>query len=35
MDIDESELSTVNFIPCICFVKTGVAQEKPDKVSNY
>ncbi|CAD7089295.1 unnamed protein product [Hermetia illucens] len=29
---DEPEPNTIDFIPAICFVKRGVAKEKPDKV---
>lgn len=28
----EQDPTAVNFIPCICFVKRGVAKEQPEKV---
>lgn len=28
----EPDPTAVNFIPCMCFVKRGVAKEQPEKV---
>lgn len=33
MEEDQPDPNAVNFIPCVCFVKRGVAKENPDKVS--
>lgn len=30
---DQRDPNAVNFIPCLCFVRRGVAKENPDKVS--
>lgn len=30
--MEEDEASAVNFIPCLCFVRTGVAKANPEKV---
>lgn len=29
---NEQDPNAVNFVPCLCFVKRGVAKENPDKV---
>lgn len=34
-DEDEMPQSSVNFIPCLYFLKKAVAKEKPDKVRVY
>lgn len=30
---EDQEESQINFIPCLCIVKRGVAKENPEKVS--
>lgn len=35
MEEEDQEESQINFIPCLCIVKRGVAKENPEKASEF